>query len=179
MCTAEHIPRIPGSTMHSPFFCILSMWEGWKHSDRVDGTFLALLLLPPRALHHIYLSSLLYCQHLSPVSSSYLPADSHSAVHCYPLVYRQFFVSPSLFCAVMPQSPAIITATAAIARERAGRRGQGPHPRHPRPMLPDDAPDVSVELTHELWPLFPCLLSFFCLVMSRFFVCGNHKLTRS
>ncbi|KAJ5411622.1 uncharacterized protein N7487_005981 [Penicillium crustosum] len=42
----------------------------------------------------------------------------------------------------MPQSPAIITATAAIARERAGRRNQGPHPRHPRPMLPDDAPDV-------------------------------------
>lgn len=45
----------------------------------------------------------------------------------------------------MPQSPAIVTATAAIARERAGRRDQGPHPRHPRPMLPDDAPDVSVE----------------------------------
>lgn len=45
----------------------------------------------------------------------------------------------------MPQSPGIITATAAIARERAGRRNQGPHSRHPRPMLPDDAPDVSVE----------------------------------
>ncbi|KAJ5498776.1 hypothetical protein N7453_007827 [Penicillium expansum] len=42
----------------------------------------------------------------------------------------------------MPQSPAIVTATAAIARERAGRRGHGPHPRHPRPMVPDDAPDV-------------------------------------
>ncbi|KAJ5977821.1 hypothetical protein PENPOL_c001G04564 [Penicillium polonicum] len=42
----------------------------------------------------------------------------------------------------MPQSPAIITATTAIARERAGRRDQGPHPRHPRPALPDDAPDV-------------------------------------
>ncbi|KAJ6184370.1 hypothetical protein N7519_005671 [Penicillium mononematosum] len=42
----------------------------------------------------------------------------------------------------MPQSPAIVTATAAIARERAGRIGPGRHPRHPRPALPDDAPDV-------------------------------------
>ena len=155
MCTPEHIPRIPGSTMHSPFFCILSMWEGRKHSDCVGGTFLAPLLLPRRALHHVYLFPLVHCQHLSPVSSSScLPTVRHSIVHCYALV------SPSLCCAVMPQSPAIITATAAIARERAGRRGQGPHPRHPRPMVPDDAPDVSVEYTHELRLLFPCFCPF-------------------
>lgn len=44
----------------------------------------------------------------------------------------------------MPQSHGIITATAAIAKERAGRRGQGPPSRHGRSPLPDDAPDVSV-----------------------------------
>lgn len=65
----------------------------------------------------------------------------------------------------MPQSPAIVTATAAIARERAGRRGHGPHPRHPRPMVPDDAPDVSVESTHGLRLLFA---SFYVLFLLNF-----------
>jgi hypothetical protein len=67
----------------------------------------------------------------------------------------------------MPQSPAIVTATAAIARERAGRIGPGRHPRHLRPVLPDDAPDVSVESTHGLTLLFP-FLSLFCVIVSRF-----------
>jgi len=44
----------------------------------------------------------------------------------------------------MPQSPGILTATAAIAKDRAGRRGQAPAPRHERSQLPDDIPDVSV-----------------------------------
>lgn len=67
----------------------------------------------------------------------------------------------------MPQSPAIVTATAAIARERAGRIGPGRHPRHPRPALPDDAPDVSVESTHGSTLLFPFICPFsvsLCLV---------------
>jgi hypothetical protein len=67
----------------------------------------------------------------------------------------------------MPQSPAIVTATAAIARERAGRIGPGRHPRHLRPVLPDDAPDVSVESTHGLTLLFPSFCPFFaflCLI---------------
>ncbi|KAJ5782808.1 hypothetical protein N7457_004582 [Penicillium paradoxum] len=42
----------------------------------------------------------------------------------------------------MPSPNRIITATAAIARERAGRRGGSPASRHPRPVQPDDAPDV-------------------------------------
>ncbi|KAF9253153.1 hypothetical protein DTO013E5_459 [Penicillium roqueforti] len=40
------------------------------------------------------------------------------------------------------QGPGFITATAAIARECAGRRGRGRHSRHPRPQNPSDAPDV-------------------------------------
>ncbi|KXG47592.1 uncharacterized protein PGRI_014620 [Penicillium griseofulvum] len=42
----------------------------------------------------------------------------------------------------MPQGPGIITATVAIAKERAGRIGPGRHPRNPPPNLSDDAPDV-------------------------------------
>jgi hypothetical protein len=41
------------------------------------------------------------------------------------------------------------TRANAIARERAGRIGPGRHPRHLRPVLPDDAPDVSVESTQQ------------------------------
>lgn len=169
MCTAEESWVNYGLR----FFISCQCGKEGLTSIAFDRTFLAPLLLPRRALHRVYLFPLLHCQHLFPVSSSCvssscLPVDNHSVVHCYPLVCRQFFVSSSLLSAVMPQSPAIITATTAIARERAGRRDQGPHPRHPRPALPDDAPDVSVEQTHELRLLFHCLLSFICLFMSRF-----------
>jgi hypothetical protein len=49
----------------------------------------------------------------------------------------------------MPQSPGILTATAAIAKDRAGHRGQAPAPRHERSQLPDDVPDVSVGVNHH------------------------------
>jgi DNA-directed RNA polymerase II subunit RPB11 len=45
----------------------------------------------------------------------------------------------------MPQSPGIVTATAAFAKDRAGQRGSGgPAPRQERSLVPDDVPDVSV-----------------------------------
>lgn len=44
----------------------------------------------------------------------------------------------------MAQIPGIITATAAIAKDRAGRRGSAPAPRHERSQLLDNAPNVSV-----------------------------------
>lgn len=46
----------------------------------------------------------------------------------------------------MAQTPGIITATAAIAKDRAGRRGSAPAPRHERSQLPDNVPNVSVGL---------------------------------
>lgn len=55
------------------------------------------------------------------------------------------FAPSCCLLARMPQGNGIITATAAIAKERAGRRGSGPASRHPRPVQPDDAPDVSVD----------------------------------
>lgn len=51
----------------------------------------------------------------------------------------------------MPQIPGIITATAAIARDRAGRRGSAPAPRHERSQLPDNVPNVSVGLNGYLF----------------------------
>jgi hypothetical protein len=138
--------------------------EGRKDINGEDGTFFATLLLPWRALH-VYLSPPQHkvfslCRHLfhrGLSSRSALPSSCLLSLLC-------FIIS---VCAIMPQSPAIVTATAAIARERAGRIGSGRHPRHPRPALPDDAPDVSVESTHGLTLLFPfiCPFSvFLCLV---------------
>jgi DNA-directed RNA polymerase II subunit RPB11 len=47
----------------------------------------------------------------------------------------------------------ILTATAAIAKDRAGRRGSAPAPRHERCQLPDDVPDVSVGVNY--YPGYP------------------------
>ena len=115
-----------------------------------SGTFLA-PLLPWQALHFVYLYHLLG-QHIFPLPSSCLPVDCDSVLHRHPLFYCQYSVPSFLFCAVM-QGPGFITATAAIARERAGRRGRGLYSRHPRPQNPSDAPDVSVSLTLRLRPL--------------------------
>lgn len=88
-------------------------------------------------------------------------------------VYPCFIV---LFCAAM-QGPGFITATAAIARECAGRRGRGRHSRHPRPQNPSDAPDVSVSLALGLRPL---LHSDFDLLLHSHlaFSSVDHKLTK-
>jgi hypothetical protein len=67
----------------------------------------------------------------------------------------------------MPQAPAIVTASFAIGKERAGRRGSAPAPRHERTVNPDDAPDVSVDSYHHHFLSFiaslPSLLFFLSL----------------
>lgn len=63
-----------------------------------------------------------------------------------------FFILPVF---IMP--PPILRASEAVAKERAGRRGHAPAPRHERCLIPDDVPDVSVGLTDHLvdGPIFP------------------------
>lgn len=154
--TFMHIPRIPGSTtpgssgLWIPLFLYqgCQCWGGGSGGKAVLGLrrwhFPRTVAPAPASIAPcLFIPS----PPLSPSSPSHPPVFLSTVIYCAPLpsCLLSFLVSTSLFCAVMPQSPGIITATAAIARERAGRRNQGPHSRHPRPMLPDDAPDVSVE----------------------------------